>query len=267
MVKMTPHFGWLYLLGLGMTLLQAAGCYDPKQVQQFLEEPRQPVSGTEYRVYPPDVITFRSTFVPEVNGQSQQVRPDGIVNMPLLGELMVAGKTPMEIESDANEAARDYYERADVTVQVSAFRSQVFYVFGQVGRTGAQPWTGTDTLLDALAAANPNNLAWWERITLVRPEEPQAGGYWVERSEEELEDFHKKGYYEVPEGLERKKMTINLMAMVQKGDVSQNVLLRPNDVIYVPPTPLAKVGLAIQSLLFPIRPAVEAARVPAVAVP
>jgi len=44
---------------------------------------------------------------------------------------------------------------------------------------------------------------------------------------------------------------------VQTGDLSNNILLKPNDVIYVRPHPLAAIGLAVQSLLFPIRPVAE----------
>ena len=51
--------------------------------------------------------------------------------------------------------------------------------------------------------------------------------------------------------------------MVKKGDLSQNVLLKPNDIVYVPPNPLAAIGLAIQQVLFPIRPATETITTPA----
>ena len=57
-------------------------------------------------------------------------------------------------------------------------------------------------------------------------------------------------------------MTINLLAMIEHGDLSKNVLLKPGDIVYVPPTPLAKLGLEIQELLFPVRPFAEAARIP-----
>ena len=51
--------------------------------------------------------------------------------------------------------------------------------------------------------------------------------------------------------------------MVESGDMSNNILLQPGDVIYVQPSPLAKVGLMIQNLLLPIRPAAEAVSAPA----
>ena len=127
------------------------GCYDPNEIKDFLLKPRAPVSGTEYRVLPPDVITITSRQVPEIASVTQRIRPDGKINLPLLGEVYVANMTPREIEETLKKKASKYYEQVDATVTVSAYLSQAFYVFGQVNRQGPQPWTGRDTLLDALA--------------------------------------------------------------------------------------------------------------------
>jgi hypothetical protein len=59
---------------------------------------------------------------------------------------------------------------------------------------------------------------------------------------------------------------VNLTKMMEKGNLSQNVLLKPNDVIYVPPNPLAAIGLAVQQLLLPIQPATQTIQSPASAV-
>jgi len=76
--------------------LLTTGCYDPKAVQAFLLQHKQSVSGVEYHVYPPDVLAISSITVPEIAGQTERVRPDGKINLPLLGEVFVAGMTPKE---------------------------------------------------------------------------------------------------------------------------------------------------------------------------
>lgn len=255
--------GWLLS---GILLSGAIGCYNPKDVQAFLEQPQRPVSGMEYRVYPPDVIQFHSTNVPEITKMIQQVRPDGRIALPLIGEVDVAGKTPGEIGEIVSEIAGNFYEQVDVTVQVIDYRSQSFYVFGQVSSPGPYPWTGKDSLLDALAKAKPNNLAWPERIILVRGDDPQTGGYYTDPRGMNRVKYRMKGHSKEDENRPRKTMVFNLFAMVEEGDFSNNVMMRPNDVIYVQPHPLAAIGLEIQKLLFPISPAVQTISAPARAV-
>lgn len=232
----------------------SGGCYDAREVNNFLLKHRTPVSGAEYRVLPPDVLLVTSQRVAEINNLQTQIRPDGRINLPLLGELCVAGSTPAEIETAIREAAQQYYDEVDANVQVLGYNSQRFFVFGQVARPGPYPWTGHDTLLDALAQAQPTFLAWPERISVVRAPPPQEGGV---KAEINPEDYAQSGIRPEDPDRPRHQLRINMMAMVETGDLSNNIMLLPNDVIYVRPNPLAAVGLAIQSLLFPIRPAAE----------
>jgi len=283
--------------------LTAAGCYDANEVQAFLQRPRSPVSGLEYRVLPPDVIEITSTRVPEINGFQSVVRPDGKINLPLLGEIYVADKTPKEIETALTEAAKEYYKEVDVAVQVAGYNSRRFYVFGQVSRPGPVRWTGCDTLLDVLAQAQPTPLAWPERIVVIRSARPNQGGY---RSQPSLRHrvFGVNEFGQDPNasGPEAKgppaggnpgaavevpttrpadapddgnsapaaagetlayadavphKMTVNLLAMVQHGDMANNILLKPNDIIYVQPNPFAKASLAMERVFMPVRAAAD----------
>ena len=222
------------------------GCSGSKNLEQlkaFLQKPGRRVSGAEYRVMPPDVILITSRYVSEINNQMQQIRPDGKINLPLVGEIFVAGHTPQEIETFLTKAASDYYEQVDATVRVVGYNSQKIYVFGQVRRPGPVLWTGANTLLDVLAQVQPTELAWLQRIKVVRGQPPMRGGY-------------------VPSGKKGsggEEMMVNLMDMVKSGDLSRNVLLRPDDVVYVPPNPFAAVGLALRNILFPTQPVFEAA--------
>ncbi len=250
---------WWAVLAAGM-LCACGGCsYNAEEVNAFLLKPRAPISGTEYRVLPPDMLAITSRHVPEITGLTQQVRPDGKVNLPLVGEVKVANRTVEEIEKEINDRAKDYYEQVDVTVTVAGYNSQKYFVFGEVGRAGAIPWTGHDTLLDALAMAQPTFLAWPERIFIVRGDEPQEGG----RAEVcTSKEYAKTGIHAEDPKYPRHRIMINLMAMVRNGDLTNNILLKPNDVIYVQPNPLAALGEGIQMVLFPVRPAMDAASVP-----
>lgn len=284
---MTHNPTWV--LGCVAVGLLAAGC-GGENLKAFLDTAPCSLSQSEcklaaedYQIMPPDVLSFASVRVPEINGTRAHVRPDGKVNLPLLGEIKVVGLTPNEVqERIKKEAGRFYKEPLDATVNVEQFLSHKVYVFGQVARPGPQAWNGANTLVDALAMSQPNNLAWPERIRLVRGASPTRGGYLSDEEAAEVAKAAAAGKKEpqVAQVQEQKKetngpsapekrhnvshvMVVNLKHMVEKGDMSKNVLLRPDDVIYVPPTPLAEVGLALQQLLLPIRPAAETIYEPA----
>ena len=60
-----------------------------------------------------------------------------------------------------------------------------------------------------------------------------------------------------------KRMTIDLDKMVKKGDTSLDAVLNEGDILYVPANGLAAVGLALQQILLPIRPAARTIAGPA----
>ena len=259
---------------LAMALLvTVSGCYNSNEVKAFLQKPHNPVSGLEYRILPPDVITITSIQVPEINGFQSQVRPDGKINLPLLGELYVAEKTSKEVEEAVKQAAKKYYDEVDASVQIAGYNSRKFYVFGEVSRPGAIRWTGCDTLLDVLAGAQPSPLAWPERIIVIRSTQPSQGGYASAPSVQyamlgvnhgpkgplpeseaprSAADANAPGL-PAPQPAEAERMTINLMAMVQHGDMSNNILLRPNDIVYVQPNPFGYVAREVEKIWSPFR--------------
>jgi len=230
------------------------GCYNNDAVKAFLQSPRTPVSGTEYRIYPPDEVVITSLHVPEIHNTRHIVRPDGRISLPLLGEIDVGGRTPKEVQLIINDSASEYYDKVESTVQIGEYNSQFFYVFGQVEKQGPLPWTGKDSLLDALARTLPNKYAWPERIIVVRGDDPKIGGMFREEAAE-------RGHYEVsgvrPELRDRprSKIVVNMMAMLEHGDMSNNVLMLPDDVIYVQPNPLARLGFFLESIGHPTRAA------------
>ncbi len=56
---------------------------------------------------------------------------------------------------------------------------------------------------------------------------------------------------------------VNVDKMLKGGDLSKNILLEPDDIVFIPPTPLAWFSQRLRELIYPISPAVEAYQAPA----
>lgn len=215
----------------------ATGCSSTgDQYSRFLRPHEQIVASGEYRVAPPDVVTVNAPVAPEIDGVAQQIRPDGKITLRLLGEVHVAGLTTKEAAEKIAVQLSRFYQNPEVVVGVAQYASQYFYVFGEVAAPGPKPYTGRDTLMMALSAAQPNTYAWKSRIRVTRPG---------------------------AEGDEPATIIFNLDEMVASGDMNQDVLLQPGDIVEVPPTPIAWVGHQVRALLYPVSPVLRAYDTPA----
>ena len=212
-------------------LVSLTGCFssNPADIAAFLKPAQVAVTADGYVLQPPDEIEIYCSKVPEVHMQRQQIRPDGKVMFEALGEIHAAGKTPKELADLMKEKIMLLYALTGdnpVDVRIVAYKSKVYYVLGQVYFRGPQEATGRDTVLTALAKARPTTLAWVERIQVVRPS--------------------------TDKNVKPKIFELNYEKMIAHGDTSKNVLLQEGDIVYVPPTVLAAIGLKLEELLSPI---------------
>ncbi len=220
-----------------VSVASVLGCSSSDQeVNAFLHEWEATVSASEYRIQPPDEIEISADKAPEIDGEQQTVRQDGKVSLRLLGDVAIAGLTPAETSAKIESLLSRYYVDPHVNTRVKERVSKRFYVFGQVGRPGAHPFTGRDTLLHVLSIAQPTFLAWKSQVKVIHPS-------------------HEDG--------RRKIMTVNVDKIMKQGRLEQNVLLEEGDIVYVPATPLAWLGLRLREVLWPVSPILGAARTPA----
>jgi polysaccharide export outer membrane protein len=86
--------------------------------------------------------------------QSLQIRPDGKVTLPLVGDVAAAGRTSAELRDAIGAALTEYIAKPVVTVIVVETSPQVIYVTGEVNRPGPVPLTGGHmSILQALSVA------------------------------------------------------------------------------------------------------------------
>jgi polysaccharide export outer membrane protein len=217
---------------LSLLIVSLAGCFssNPKDIMAFQTRDQVDVSARNYILQPPDEIEIHCSAVPEIHTQRQQIRPDGKVSYEKIGEIEAAGKTPAQVANILKGKILDLYQiEGDypIDVRVAAFRSKRYYVLGQVGSPGPQVYSGRDTVLGALAlAGSPTVLAWVDRIQIIRPSSSK--------------------------NIKPKIFEFNYDRAAAHGDATKDVLLQPDDIIYVPPTILAAAAMKIEEFIRPI---------------
>jgi polysaccharide biosynthesis/export protein len=85
--------------------------------------------------------------------QSLQVRPDGKITLPLVGDVTAAGRTSLELRDSIAGSLKEYIKEPVVTVIVVETTPQVVHVMGEVTKPGPVTISGPLTILQALAMA------------------------------------------------------------------------------------------------------------------
>jgi polysaccharide biosynthesis/export protein len=112
----------------------------------------RPWNEQEYRLGPGDKLRVEVYREPQLS-QSLQVRPDGKITLPLVGDVMATGRTSAELRDSLTTSLKEYVTNPVVTViVVEATAAQVF-VMGEVTNPGVQVMQGPLTALQALAQA------------------------------------------------------------------------------------------------------------------
>jgi polysaccharide export outer membrane protein len=111
-----------------------------------------PAASADYRLVAGDKLRIEVYKEPQLS-QSLQIRPDGKITLPLVGDIPAAGVTPSELTVTLTERFREFVTAPAVTVIVAETIAPVIYVMGEVFKPGAQPITGPMTVVQALAVA------------------------------------------------------------------------------------------------------------------
>jgi polysaccharide export outer membrane protein len=223
---------------LAMLMLVSAGCFkaDKNNLKAFTYPDKADVTMDQYILQPPDMVTVISSSVPELANtssstnqtQTQVIRPDGKISFERVGEISVAGKTPRQVaELIAQKLSSLYQLTGENPIEVRVNnQSKFYYIIGQVQDPGTKIFTGRETTLSAITRAIPTNLAWKDKVQVIRPSTDSTQP--------------------------SKVFALDYRKMSEQGDMTKNVLLQEGDVIYVPPTILASIGLTVQEIVGPI---------------
>jgi protein involved in polysaccharide export with SLBB domain len=153
------------------------------------------------------------------------VRPDGMVNLPYVGEVRAGGQSTVELDSTLARLYSNVYVNARITTSLSQIAGNLVYVLGEVGRPGSYPIQPNTTILGAVA---------------------QAGGFTREAQSGDILVVRRAG----PTTLGVKR--INLKAFLQHRRGNPDILLRRQDVVFVNRTAIADINLFVEQVFKPI---------------
>jgi polysaccharide export outer membrane protein len=85
--------------------------------------------------------------------KSTLVRPDGMISMPLVGDIKASGKTPMQLAKEITEQLKKYVQDPNVTVSLNQMNSKKVYLMGEIAKAGPILMTPGMTLLEAIGTA------------------------------------------------------------------------------------------------------------------
>ena len=112
--------------------------------------------STDYRLVAGDKLRIE-VYKDAQLSQSLQVRPDGKITLPLVGDLPAAGRTSNELRDSITSSLKEYITNPVVTVIVVETVPPEIYVMGEVQKPGPQPLMGQVSVLQALSAAGGFN--------------------------------------------------------------------------------------------------------------
>jgi polysaccharide export outer membrane protein len=206
-----------HLIRLGVITLSVIGSVMAPLSDAHAQIPDAP----EYVVGPQDVLAVTVANEPTLSGKFMVV-VDGTVTYPLLGSVKVGGLSLRGVERELTTRLRDgYLEKPVVSVALDQFGSQRVLVIGEVRQAGSYPLAGPTTLLEILLKAGaPTASAGVEALVVRGRTEGSRTSSTVLRA--------------------------NLDAL-QRGDLTQDLTLRPGDMVFVPraepSTPVYVMGL------------------------
>jgi polysaccharide export outer membrane protein len=128
----------------------------------------------EYIIDIGDVLEI-NTWQEENLSREVIVRMDGRISLPLIGDVLAVGKTPMELAKSLEEKMGEILGDPSVTVLVTESKSRVYYVVGNITNPGVYPMNTPINLMQAIATAG--GLSEWANkndIIIVRPSSIKA---------------------------------------------------------------------------------------------
>ena len=167
------------------------------------------VTNPPYLIGPGDGLSVFVYQSPQLSVGSLLVRPDGRISLPLIPDIVAAGKTPTALSKDIEERLKEYVKEPNVSVLVSGFQGPLnrqIRVIGEATEPLALPYREGMTVLDVMIVTKGlTRYAAGNKAILVRD---VAG--------------------------KRQEIRVRLSDLIRDGDIDQNIAMLPGDTLIIP---------------------------------
>lgn len=204
-----PKFLSVWALCLSL-LLPAAAAFAGEAIGPApAAEPAPAPVVDAYRIGVDDVVQVAVWRNPEL-GVTVPVRPDGMISVPLIGDVPAGGHTPPEVAKDIQDRLAAYVRDPQVAVILTELRSHEYLsrvrVTGAVRQPISIPFRPGMTVLDAvLAAGGPNEFAATARTML---------------------------HHKTTAGVQA--LPVKLDRILERGELDTNYPVAPGDIVTLP---------------------------------
>lgn len=175
----------------------------------------------EYRIRAGDLLDVKFFYNSELNEQVT-VRPDGRISLQLANDLMAGGLTPAELTEQLKKKYASEIDNPEITVIVRSFSYQRIFVDGEVYKAGLIPLVGQMTVLQSITqAGGKKDTAYLKGVIVIR---------------------------RTP-GDKLVTMQLNLEDALDNTDMTQDIALLPNDIVFVPKSTIANVNVWVDQYI------------------
>ncbi len=160
----------------------------------------------DYKIGVGDVLEIITWKEPDFSRTDVLVRLDGKITIPMLDDIIAAGKHTSQLKENIATLLKQYIESPTVTVIVRQPVSQKFYIIGEVQRVGEYPLSKKLTIVQAFA---------------------MAGGFTEWATKKEILLFRK-------EKTKTKVINVDYKKIIRGEGLEQNIEIKADDTIIVP---------------------------------
>jgi len=209
-----------------LVVVSAGGCAGqrlsaPPDLNTMADQGTLQQEPAPYRLQVGDDLSIRFYSNPELD-QDVVVRPDGMISVPYLDDVQAAGLTPAELDARLTKAYTGELATPQITVIVRSFSGNKVFIGGEVGSQGVIPLSGGLTLYQAIQ---------------------EAGGF--------LPSAHLRQIIVIRKGPDGRPVghAVDLKPVQTGENPGNDVLLQPYDVVFVPRSKIANVGLFVKQYI------------------